>query len=180
MTTLLWSSRGRGTSSAADRVRAARRRALPLIFVVLSSLVFFGCERKAIDEKQSLKVLVAKYNRAVIVAYERQYYEPLLETAGEDEIGRVVNIIGAYIAAKQIMEVELHRVEFGEIEVGDATATVRTSEEWSYRWVDIETDEEVEPLTDRRYEMRYHIVKEDGRWVVERVEDLDDSKVGPD
>ena len=40
---------------------------------------------------------------------------------------------------------------------------MKTSEDWSYQWIDYKTRQEVEPLKDIHYELLYHLIKKDGK-----------------
>ncbi len=150
---------------------------LTAIFVI--ALIFAGCTawEKEPSEEELLKKVVTRYNYALIEAYRSQFYDRLKEVAGRDELRRIRIIITSYLQSSEIMEAELHRIEFGEIRIEEEKATVDTTERWSYRWIDYRTGREVEPLKEIGYNMRYHLVKDEDRgWIVERVEDLQHTK----
>jgi hypothetical protein len=134
--------------------------------------MFSGCAPMGADEEKELKTVIAKYNNALVEAYRNQFFEPLMEVAVEEDVRKVDIIISAYLQTNQIMDSELIRLDFKGIEKGFDRATVRTSEDWSYRWIDYRTNKEVEPLREIHYEMRYHLIKIDDLWMVERVEEV--------
>ena len=68
------------------------------------------------------------------------------------------------------MESEIHTIDFRDIKAEGDKAAVNTDEDWSFRWLDYKTRQEVEPLKDEHYEMIYHLSKKDGKWLVEKVE----------
>ncbi len=146
---------------------------LAAIFVI--ALILTGCTtwEKEPSEEELLKKVVTRYNYALIEAYKSQFYDRLKEVTGRDEFRRIRIIITSYLQASEVMEAELHTLEFGKIKIEEKKATVDTTERWSYRWIDYRTGREVEPLKEINYNMRYHLVRDEDRgWIVERVEDL--------
>ena len=137
---------------------------------VLTAL--FGCTPEVTDDEAHLKTVVARYNDALVSAYKNQFFDSLSEVSVEAEAGKVHALVNSYLQGNQVMDSELHSMDFKEMKVADNKATVRTSEKWSYRWINFRTGEEVEPMRDIHYEMLYHFVKEEGKWLVEMVEDL--------
>src|SRR3990172_8987010 len=71
---------------------------------------------------------------------------------------------------REIVESEIHKIDFRDIKAEGDKAAVNTDEDWSFRWLDYKTRQEVEPLKDEHYEMIYHLSKKDGKWLVEEVE----------
>ncbi len=123
----------------------------------------------ATREEEAVKRSVVLYNRGLIEAYRSQSFDLLKEVAVEREVEKVGAVVGAYLEGGEVMESRIISLRFDGVEVRDGRATVRTSEEWSYRWLDYRTGREVEPLKRIYYRMRYDLVKRDGRWLVEKV-----------
>lgn len=113
---------------------------------------------------------VGKYNQALIIAYRNVDFGPLGGAASEKEARKVRAIVNSYLEGNQVMESDVKRIDFRDIKVEGDRATARTSEDWTYRWVDFKTGEEVEPLKDIHYEMLYHLEKIDDKWLVDKVE----------
>ena len=128
------------------------------------------------SEKPELKTVIAKYNNAIIEAYKNQNFEHFMQVATDAEINKIGVIINSFRQADQIMEAELRKIDFQEIKTQGDKADVKTSEDWSYRWIDYKTGQEVEPLKDIHYEMLYHLIKKDGKWLVEKVEAMKESE----
>ena len=149
---------------------------IEVLFIVFVTCA--GCNSGEISQEAELKTIIAKYNIALVEAYGYQFFEPLKEVAGEDEVGKVEIIIDSYMLGNQIMEAQLNRMDFNEINIEEDRATVRTSEDWSYRWVDLRTGEEVEPLRDIHYELLYHLIKNDDKWLVEKVGEVEGAQEG--
>ena len=144
--------------------------------VIVLLVVVSGCSSKSMDEKTELKTVIAKYNNAIIEAYKNQNFEHFMQVATDTEINKIGIIINSFRQADQIMEAKLHKIDFQEIKTQGNKADVNTSEDWSYRWIDYKTGQEVEPLKNIHYEMLYHLIKKDGKWLVEKVEEVKESK----
>ncbi|MBI4972684.1 MAG: hypothetical protein HZC16_02565 [Candidatus Omnitrophica bacterium] len=147
-------------------------RYLLICGMLLAGVIFHGCAHKATDEEAELKTVVAKYNNALIEAYKNQFFAPLQEVTSEDEFRKVNIVVSSFLQGSRIMESELHRLDFKEIKIEKDEARVRTSEDWSYRWVNYRTRQEIEPLKEIRYEMLYHLVKKNNKWLVDKVEEV--------
>lgn len=140
------------------------------IYCVTLLLILYSCASKDIDENREIKTIIAKYNNALIEAYKNQFFEPLKDVAAEDEVRKIEVIINSYLHGKQIMESEIHKIDFRDIKAEGDKAIVKTAEDWSFRWLDYKTRQEVEPLKDEHCEMIYHLSKKDGKWLEEKME----------
>ena len=147
-----------------------------LTYSVIVLLVISGCSSKSMSEKTELKTVIAKYNNAIIEAYKNQNFEHFMQVATDKEIKKIGIIINSFRQADQIMEAELQKIDFQEIKTQGDKADVNTSEDWSYRWIDYKTGQEVEPLKNIHYEMLYHLIKKDSRWLIEKVEEVEKDK----
>ncbi|MHC4278310.1 MAG: hypothetical protein ACYSTI_13475 [Planctomycetota bacterium] len=144
------------------------RRLLP-IFCTLVLLAPLSCTNGN-PEEEAIKVLVGKYNVAIITAYKDLNTWPL-KLVTTDAVFKKVNVmIESYLDGEQVMEAELLSLEFKDIKIEPESATVRTTEEWEYRWVDINSREVIDPTRPIHYEVLYHIIKSEDRWLVEKVE----------
>lgn len=145
---------------------------MKIIYGIALLFILLGCASKQSGEETSLKIVIAKYNNAVIEAYKNQILMPLKEVAVEDEVRRIDITVSTYLRGNQLMEADLHKIDFKDVRIEGDKATVRTSEDWSYKWVNYRTKKEVEPLRDIHYEMTYYLNKIGGKWLVEKVEEL--------
>ena len=152
-------------------------RSICLCSAVLLSMLA-GCALRETGAEAELRVVVAKYNNALIEAYKNQLFKPLKEVADEEEVQMVNIFISSYLQGNQVMDAELLKMDFKEIKIEGEKATVRTSEEWSYRWIHYKTMREIEPRKNIRYEILYYIVKKDGRWLVKKVEETGSGVTG--
>ncbi|MBI3752736.1 MAG: hypothetical protein HY266_01660 [Deltaproteobacteria bacterium] len=147
-----------------------------LVCAIVFAVVLYGCASNRPDEKTALKIVIAKYNNALVEAYKDQSFEPLKAVAAADEVSKVDTIVSSYLQANQIMEADLRKIDFKDIKIKGDKAAVKTSEDWSYRWIDYRTGKEIEPLKPVHYEMVYHLIKKDRKWLVEKVEETGEGK----
>jgi hypothetical protein len=125
-------------------------------------------------EEEAIRRLIGKYNMAIVTAYKNLGMEPLREVASKERFEKVEVIINSFMQGGQMMEAELLELDFKGMEIDAERARVRTSEDWKYRWVDVRTREVKVPLTEIHYEMLYHLIKRDDRWLVEKTEEVEE------
>lgn len=74
----------------------------------------------------------------------------------------------------------LTSIEFGEVTFsGDSSATVETTETWEYEHISLETSETVRTEKGVIYRLRYELVMQEDRWLVDRVTSLDSPDEAP-
>lgn len=151
-------------------------RVLTRCTAIIWVFICLGCTSPEQTHEKHLKTIVAKYNNALTQAYSSRFLSSLSEVASEKEVNKVEVIIASFFQGNTLMESELHRMDFHDVNIEGDKATVRTSEDWSYRWVDFRTSEEIEPLKDIHYEMLYHLIKKDDKWLVDSVEDVGETR----
>ncbi len=150
-------------------IKNARICVLLLMFV----LVFMSCTR-ASDNRAAVRLAVSKYSVAIISAYKDIDLGLLNEVATKEHKDKVSAVINAYMQANEVMEAELLHLDFVGVEIKGEEAEVRTTEDWSYRWVDYDTREIREPEKKLHYEMSYELLYSDGRWLVDEVKVLEE------
>jgi hypothetical protein len=146
-------------------------RSLIALLWTLFFIIPLSCTTKN-PEEEAIKKLVGKYNVALITAYKDMNPLPLRRVTSNSEFEKVNLIIDSFMEVNQIMEAELMSLGFKDIKIEQDSATVKTSEQWKYRWVDMKTGEVKVPLQEIHYEMLYHLTKEEDKWLVDRVEDV--------
>lgn len=139
------------------------------VFFSLFTLV--SCAKSNPDEAL-VKTTVARYNDALVAAYKNLNIEPMKDVATEERAKRVEAFITAYLQSNLIMETELHHVTFDEVKVERTVATVKTTEDWSYSWVDYKTKKIKEEKKQVTYKMLYTLEKKGDKWIVTDARDL--------
>ncbi len=152
---------------------------IPLASLLLLSILLSSCganDKKR--EEQELKRTVARYNNSVVEAYKNKFFKPLQGVASTKEVERVDLVVNYKFAKNQIMESEPYMMAFTSIEVtfdeefDETTAIVKTTEDWTYRWVDRETGVVIEPMREFHYEVIYDLLLTDEGWLVQMVDTL--------
>jgi hypothetical protein len=139
-------------------------------------LSLFSCTTEN-PEKEAIRRLIGMYNRAIVAAYGELNLAPLESVAGEAHVKKVDTIINSYMESDQVMEADLLGLGFKDIKIESDRATVRTFEDWQYQWVNVKTGEIIEPMKDIHYEMIYHLVRNEGKWLVESLQEVEESFV---
>ena len=145
------------------------RRLLALAGLLLA----LGCGPRAESVADyEVKIAVRRYNEVLPVAYSRADAGLLAETATPDEVRRVEDLIGFLAQGRMVMDARQEAFEAGRVvHESEARATVEATEIWWYRhWVP-ETGEVKQAPRRVRYQNRYHCVRADGRWRVDRLEE---------
>ncbi|MDH4226410.1 MAG: hypothetical protein OEV59_01455 [Deltaproteobacteria bacterium] len=108
-------------------------------------------------------------------AYGEDNYTLLKSAATEIRVNKIDIIIRSFREGGQRMLADITRLEYkGASIIGD-NAEVLTAENWAYRWVDVKTRAEILPLKTVTYEMKYDLVRKDGKWLVDGVVSLSDT-----
>lgn len=148
-----------------------------LIAILLLFAISAGCGfRGSSGNEDRIKAAVLKYGRGLIEAYRDLDPSTISTVASEAQVKKVDVIITSFLQAERVMEAEMLSTAFKGVSIHDdgRQATVRTDEEWEYRWVDVNTKEVVVPLKRTRYGINYYLVLKDGVWVVDRTESMNE------
>lgn len=141
-----------------------------LLLVVLA--LISSCAKPAKDDSEPLKKTVARYNSAIAEASRAQSIESLIGIATEKRIRKVETFIVAYYDAGFFMDSGLLRMDFVELRAEDKNATVVTREDWTFLWKSIETGEPRGPEEKITYRMKYTLLKEGGKWLIDEAEQI--------
>ena len=155
------------------------RRYVIFYMVIVMVIVFSGCAKKESPEEYPVKVAVTKYNNAIIDLYRTVSPEKLNEIALEEESFRVQNYMSIFLPGERLMDAKYQKIEFREVTVEGDTAIVKTSEDWTFRWIHFKTGEEIEPWKDLHYKMQYDLTFIDGKWMIAKVTDIEKAEEAP-
>ncbi|MEK6607607.1 MAG: hypothetical protein AABZ30_08105 [Myxococcota bacterium] len=144
-----------------------------LAFVCAAALVS-ACRPDGDIEMHRVRSAVREYNRALQRAQFNGRPELLADAATDNELDRVATLIGALSGSGAVLDArqESSRVEAVTI-APPAAAELTTRETWWYRRVDRATGEVRLAPQRVHYRIRYHLVKLDGRWRVDRLDNLE-------
>lgn len=152
-------------------------RRLGLIAVTMSLLLCAGCG-DAVSPAAAEPILVAvrAYNVALAEAYAQQDMNLLNTVATEDQAFTEFYQMAALGEGRVRMLATLQSIEFGDVTFPeDGVASVTTTEVWDYIHESLDTSETVASETGVQYRLRYDLVLQDGRWLVDAVTSLDEA-----
>lgn len=119
-----------------------------------------------------LKTAVQRYNETLVAAYALGGAGPLSESASPNELQRIDDIIGFLAQGGMVMDARQESFEAQKVSIaGNGRATMESSEVWWYRHWNPITGEVRQAPRRVRYQMRYTLVKNEGRWLVDRLDE---------
>lgn len=126
-----------------------------------------GCSRFGDDDAVAL---VRAYNRRVVEAFAAGDPRLVEEVAGPEEARKLLGLIGVKADAGLRLHSRMDELAVDGVDREGGEIVVRTRERWSYEDRSPASGERVGPGSTDSYEMRYHLGRVDGRWVVRRIE----------
>jgi hypothetical protein len=134
-----------------------------------------GCERTQSVAAEDVRSTVSAYNEALIRGFAGFDMNELNRTATEDQAQREFYLMAALGEGRVRMLSTLQSIEFGDVAFpADGQASVTTTEIWDYVHESLDTSETVRSEQGVVYNLRYDLVLQDGRWLVDRVTSLDE------
>lgn len=129
--------------------------------------------------KEGLKNAVKGYIQSVIDAnLSDNHVKFIRKYATERETKRVFIFINSDRERKVGLKMRANKVAYGNISTSEKVNFVDTSEHWDFQYLDIASSKPVAPVRSMRYELRYHLQKEEGKWLVHELEEREESKSG--
>lgn len=127
-----------------------------------------GCSKEGVEVRN----VVTAYNKMLPEALSRPDAGVMEYFTTHYERGRIDAYIALLRTDKRLMVCDLKKLDFLETALNpDKTeAVVKTRESWSYYYIDEKTRKPVTREEELGYENTYRLVKESGRWVVNKVE----------
>lgn len=143
-----------------------------LMLVVLSRCSFDSPDIKAAKET------IRKYNRYIADGYAKMDMKALKEAATEGEISRVFHHMITLKESKIRLESQLKDLIFETVTVkADNTILVRTKEVWDFKQIGSTTGTLETQATDVVHILSYEVVRQGGRWLVNKVTPLEDKEL---
>lgn len=151
-------------------------RRLAILVVGALLLVSAGCS--VAPEKTAsvvaVETAVRAYNAALVTAFAEMDMNELNAVATEEQAATEFPLMAALGEGRVRMLSTLTSIEFGDVAFsGDSSATVTTTETWDYRHESLDTSETVREEKGIVYHLRYNLVLQDERWLVDVVAPLD-------
>lgn len=122
---------------------------------------------------------VREYNRLLVRAFAQMDMGVLKPVTTVEQAAKEYTLMVALGEGKARMVARLERIEFGPVRFsGETTASVDTTETWSYKHVSLETSETFREESGVVYRLRYTLVNDGGRWLVAEVASRDETSSG--
>ncbi|MBI5527436.1 MAG: hypothetical protein HY897_13970 [Deltaproteobacteria bacterium] len=150
-------------------IHDARAQRLAPVFLALVAACSTAAESVSDYE---VTVGVKRYNEALATAYARESAEPLAGAATAAEMQRVDDIVNFLGQGGMTMDARQESFDAQKVSVSaDGRATLNSDEVWWYRHWNPATGEVKQAPRRVRYQMHYTLVKDAGRWLVDRLEE---------
>lgn len=146
----------------------SKRGLLGLMIACLSLLLLLGCS----SEKLELENTVRAYVTILPEALAKPNAKAMSVFVSGAEMYRIEAYITYNLTQKRLIVNELKRLDIVSVDADkDAqNARVKTKEIWVYHYIDDKSRKQTTPSETISYENTYHLIKTEGRWVVDRIE----------
>ncbi|PKM80994.1 MAG: hypothetical protein CVU89_11655 [Firmicutes bacterium HGW-Firmicutes-14] len=143
-----------------------------MVLMISLSLLFTGCTANV---EKELEETISNYNTNLIMALKGMKPELLKGVATDKEMGAVEIFIIEMADENITVDSTLTEIKFKEFHVPTpGTAVVKAEEFWSFRHLDINTRKPLEESRNIHYETTYTLIKENGRWLVDNIEFIEE------
>lgn len=144
------------------------------LLTLLGTLVLAVCACSSGSEAQKKEVLdaVNRYNGMLKRAYMEANTGLMASVATEKQVLKIAPTIIALREANSFMMAEQTVFQVRKVAVKRKSATLEAEEEWHYWWQHRDTLEITKPEENIVYKIRYVLVRKDGEWLVDALEEI--------
>ena len=136
-----------------------------------------GCSRDGDAERRQFGELIRSYDDLLSQGYRDMNMAPAGKVVTAEHAARLDHRLAGLKRMNRRMESRLREVAVLDIDRRrDGTAFVTTREKWDIRQLDLPTREVVRDYHGFGYELRYEIVRQNNRWLVNAVTVLKEEK----
>ncbi len=153
--------------------RGSGMRAL-LVQVTLVVLCFFTISYAS--EALTPQEVIRKYNEGVITAARTSKSDHLYQFADKKIVTKFHTWLKSWHDNNLFMDAKLKSIQFLKTDITNNHATITTSEEWTYRYIDIKTRQIAMPATAISYTIRYELTHEQGKWYIKKIDVINETK----
>lgn len=137
-----------------------------VVFILMTTMANAANE---INQKP-FEQLIVGYNHGFVKSLKKAKFEHLQEYLTQEIYYKTIVWVGAFQASNYFMDTKLLNLSFDEIEMKQYSASLTTTENWKYRYIDIKTKAVAIPPTKIFYKMKYYFVRlEDGTWKINHI-----------
>lgn len=147
------------------------------VLMVLSGILFLsgpaGCTRSEVE----LKNTVSAYTQILAESLAKTSAEKMSFFASPEEIMRIDSYILLMLKEKKVLNSALLKLDFIAVDLDKEkkNAAVTTYEEWTYHYIDEKSRQPVSAEERIAYNNVYHLIKQQGHWVVDKI-DMNEAK----
>ena len=138
--------------------------------VIVAALTTSGCQKKMKVEEHRAWAAVREYNLVLPRAYRGRDPKALAGVATDNEISRIWTLVLGLSQRDMVLDSRQERQERVSVTADEDKAEVVTKEAWWFRHVDIKTRAVRQAPKRVSYQIRYRLVRKEGRWLVNRLE----------
>lgn len=158
----------------APRLSLRAKCFFPILFV---ALLLPACKEQALPLADlSVVDAVSAYNTALIQCFWDVTFEHLKPVASLKEVRKIAAQIMALKDAESRMIARQDVFEVIGTNVLGETATLRSTEKWTYWWESMETGKLTKPPEEIKYNLIYNLKQTDAGWIVDSLELQEDPK----
>ncbi len=112
------------------------------------------------------------YNKMIAEALSKPDFRVMEYFTSTRELLRIEAYITYLKKDRKLMVSDLKKIEFAETDVskGRDKAAVKTLEDWTFYYIDEKTRQPITKEENISYENTYHMIKEGGHWVVDKID----------
>lgn len=163
---------------------SCRTRCVGLTVVLLGLAALAGvsaCDKSEVrldSETLAVRQAVTDYNDALVRAFATLDLGELESVATTAQVAEETYTLMQLQSENAVMNARLVSVDFGDVVVyAEDDVSITTHETWDYDYISLETSETIRSERGVKYDLRYDLVLQDGRWLVYAVDAFD---VAPD
>jgi len=150
-----------------------RRMGIVLALLAAVGLVFCACSSGSQEQKEEVIEAVKRYNGFLRRTYMEADSGLMASVTTEKQLAKIIPTVIALRAANSFMMAEQTSFEVRKVSVKGESATLESEEGWHYWWQDKDTLEITKPEENIVYKIRYVLVRKDGEWMVDALEDIE-------
>ncbi len=124
----------------------------------------------------SIEKVIVGYNQGIIKAARTSKTDHMKAYAKDDIVKKFHLWIMSWHDNNLFMDAKIVDINFKNIKVDGDKAFVITDEKWIYKYIDIKVRKEVHKKTSIMYTMKYTLVKEDDKWVIQKIDVLSEKQ----
>ena len=149
------------------------KRLLNVSVLLLLTLSVLSCTSGSKAEKAEALNAVKAYNSMLKRAYMEANNALMVGVATEKQMKMLFPTIQALRATGNSMMTEQKTFTVKKVSVKDNSAQVKTVETWVFWWQDKDSAAITKPEETITYKIQYNLVKENGFWKVDKLEDAE-------